>query len=307
MPPADIAIALLVGLALGSVLGLLGGGGGILAIPAFVHILGMPVDEASTTSLLVVAVGATAGLIPHAIAGRVAWRVGLLFGALGTVGSVLGARLALVADDRLQTAGLIALIFLAASGMLRDADDSNLTRMRHRIPAGAGADARTSTTAGTGSLGSETLATPPGPLGSPETPAATGHESEGGPAEVRWLSGRTVLSASVVGLVTGFFGVGGGFVAVPALMWGVGLPVRRATATGLLVIVMNSVVALVARGPDYLAWPESGLLAGAAIVGALLGAALSHRVPSRTLKRSFGWLLIVIGAHEVWQLALLYQ
>ncbi len=90
MSPAEIAIALVVGLALGSVLGLLGGGGGILAIPAFVHILGMPVDEASTTSLLVVAIGATAGLIPHAIAGRVAWRVGLLFGALGTAG--LGAR-----------------------------------------------------------------------------------------------------------------------------------------------------------------------------------------------------------------------
>ncbi len=126
------------------------------------------------------------------------------------------------------------------------------------------------------------------------------------PRAVRWLSVRTLVSASIVGLVTGFFGVGGGFVAVPALMWGAGLPVRRATATGLLVIVMNSVVALVARGPDYLAWPDTGLLAGAAICGALIGAVLSRRVPSRTLKRSFGWLLIVIGAHEVWQFALLY-
>lgn len=314
MSPAEITVALVVGLALGSVLGLLGGGGGILAIPAFVHILGMPVDEASTTSLLVVAIGATAGLIPHAIAGRVAWRVGLLFGALGIAGAVLGARLAIVADDRLQLAGLIALIFLAASGMLRDADESNLTRMRHRIPADAAADAALTPAAGSTAVGTDATAGSPGhsvraagdvSAGTQFAPVDESDAAAPGPP-VRWLSGRTLVSATIVGLVTGFFGVGGGFVAVPALMWGAGLPVRRATATGLLVIVMNSVVALAARGPDYLAWPETGLLAGAAIGGALLGAALSHRIPSRTLKRSFGWLLIVIGVHEVWQLALLY-
>jgi uncharacterized membrane protein YfcA len=289
MPVADLAIALLVGLALGTVLGLLGGGGGILAIPAFVHVLGMPVDQASTTSLLVVAIGAAAGLVPHAVAGRVAWRVGLLFGAFGILGSILGARLAIVADDRLQLAGLIALIFLAASGMLRNADDSTMTQMRHRVPAEAVAG------------GGETL------------PAADRHLPQEAPPEtgpgvpVRLWSLRMWVSASLVGLVTGFFGVGGGFVAVPALIWGAGLPVRKATATGLVVIVMNSVVALAARGPAYLPWPETGVLGVAAILGAILGAGLSSRVPSRTLKRLFGWLLIAVGLHEVWQLALLYD
>lgn len=304
MTPADIAIALLVGLALGTVLGLLGGGGGILAIPAFVHILGMSVDEASTTSLLVVAIGATAGLIPHAIAGRVAWRVGLVFGALGTLGAVFGARLALVADDRLQMAGLIALIFLAASGMLRNADDSTVTTMRHRIPVPPpAAEARATAPA---VAGAPAAPRPPPPEPAPDSAAEVGSADTPEPA-VRWWSLRTVLSASMVGLVTGFFGVGGGFVAVPALMWGAGLPVRKATATGLLVIVMNSLVALAARGPDYLAWPDAGVLGGAAIVGAILGALLSHRIASRTLKRLFGWLLLIIGAHEIWQLALLYE
>lgn len=274
MEPSTLAPALLVGLSLGLVLGLLGGGGGILAIPAFIHVLGMPVDEASTTSLVVVAIGAAAGLVPHAIAGRVAWRTGALFGVLGGAGAVLGARAALVADDRLQLAGLIALIFLAASGMLREADDSSLTTMRHRIPVDPTPPARSTTVA---------------------TQAPT-----------RSLSVRVLASATGVGLVTGFFGVGGGFVAVPALMWGAGLAVRKATATGLLVIVINSAVALAARGTGYLPWPVTGELAVAAVVGALGGALLSHRVPSAMLKRAFGWLLLIIAAHEVWQLTQLY-
>ena len=297
MPVADLAVALLVGLALGTVLGLLGGGGGILAIPAFVHVLGMPVDQASTTSLLVVAIGAAAGLVPHAIAGRVAWRIGLLFGAFGILGSVAGARLAIIADDRLQLAGLIALIFLAASGMLRDADDSTVTQMRHRIPA----DSVTGSSDRQGRPNPPAEAAPdPAGEAAPDTPAGAQTRP------VRLWSARMWLSASMVGLVTGFFGVGGGFVAVPALIWGAGLQVRRATATGLVVIVMNSLVALAARGPDYLPWPETGVLGTTAIVGAVVGGVLSARVPSRTLKRTFGWLLIVIGLHEVWQLALLY-
>lgn len=332
MPVADLAIALLVGLALGTVLGLLGGGGGILAIPAFVHILGMPVDQASTTSLLVVAIGAAAGLVPHAIAGRVAWRIGLLFGAFGILGSVVGARLAIIADDRLQLAGLSALIFLAASGMLRDADDSTVTRMRHRIPADAvagsadrqvapdetapvaagEADAVGETASGSPGAGGEAAPDPPADAqavpDAPGTPdAATESPADEEAAPVRLWSARMWISASAVGLVTGFFGVGGGFVAVPALIWGAGLPVRRATATGLVVIVMNSLVALAARGPDYLPWPETGVLGATAIVGAVVGGALSARVPARTLKRTFGGLLIVIGLHEVWQLALLYD
>lgn len=307
MTLTTFAVALLVGLALGLVLGLLGGGGGILAIPAFIHVLGMPVDEASTTSLVVVAIGATAGLIPHAVAGRVAWRTGLLFGVLGTVGAVLGARVALVADDRLQLAGLIALIFLAASGMLRGADDSSVTRMRHRIPVRTAPQPDSSASVepqAQVALGGARATAPASSHPATAEPSATGEV--GDPSTPHWLSPRMLASASGVGLVTGFFGVGGGFVAVPALMWGAGLPVRKATATGLLVIVINSVVAVAARGVDYLPWPITGELALAAIAGAILGALLSHRVPSSTLKRSFGWLLIIIGLHEVWQLALLY-
>ncbi len=334
MAVPEIVIALLVGVALGAVLGLLGGGGGILAIPAFVHIMGMSVDEASTTSLVVVAIGATAGLIPHAIAGRVAWRTGLIFGALGVAGSVLGARAAIIADDRLQLAGLSALIFLAAAGMLRDADDSTVPTMRHRIPAAdvvatapvsgevPGGDphgtaatparARSGSSSGRSAVGAAPAPGTDAPVAAPADPDRPASRdpspagASGDPGAPPWWSARVIGSATAVGLVTGFFGVGGGFVAVPALMWGARLPVKMATATGLLVIVMNSVVALAARGPAYLAWPDTGVLGGAAIIGALAGALGSRHVSSRTLKRSFGWFLLVIGAHEIWQLAQMY-
>jgi hypothetical protein len=300
-----MATALLVGAALGLVLGLLGGGGGILAVPAFIHLLGMPVDQASTASLVVVAIGAMAGLIPHGLAGRVAWRTGAIFGLLGAGGAVLGARLALLADDRLQLAGLIALIFLAASGMLRDADDSSMTRMRHRIPADAAAERAVRVLSdGSRSAGIAGAGSPSHEAPEPLAPPTSTHPAARQP--VRWLSPRLLGSATGVGLVTGFFGVGGGFVAVPALMWGARLPVRTATATGLLVIVINSLISLAARGPGSLPMPLTAEVALAAAVAAAAGAVWSRHVPARTLKRAFGWLLIVVGAHEVWQLAQLY-
>lgn len=277
MNPLDLLVIVLVGFSLGTVLGLLGGGGGILAIPLLIHVLGQSVDQATTTSLIVVAIGAAAGLIPHALAGRVDWRAGLTFGVLGTAGSIIGARGALVADDRLQLAGLIALILLAASAMLRNTDESKTTKMRHRIP-----------------------------VDSTGEPIASSREPEPEPAAPshRWL--RLLASATGVGLVTGFFGVGGGFIAVPALIWGVGLPVKKATATGLVVIIINSMVALAARGTSLIEMPLTAELAAAAIVGAVFGALLSHRFSAAGLKRLFGWLLLVVAAHEIYQLALLY-
>ena len=301
MDLAGLLIVLLVGFALGTVLGLLGGGGGILAIPLLVHVLGQGVDEASTTSLIVVAIGAAAGLVPHALAGRVEWPVGLLFGALGIVGATLGGKAAIVADDRLQMAGLIALIFLAASGMLRNADDSKSTQMRHRIrvgPDGQPLPPESPAAADTpASQGGSVPESPPGPAGGTE-PAVPN------PPRHRWL--RLILSATGVGLITGFFGVGGGFIAVPALIWGVGLPVKKATATGLVVIIINSATALAARGTDIVDWGVAAPLSALAIVGAVTGALLSRRLSDRLLKRLFGFLLLAVGFHEVWQLALLY-
>ena len=83
--------AIVAGLAVGLALGLLGGGGGVLAIPVLVYGLGQPIRQAVPTSLLVVSCAAGAGMMAHLRAGRVRWRTALGFGVAGVAGSVVGA------------------------------------------------------------------------------------------------------------------------------------------------------------------------------------------------------------------------
>ena len=116
----DPLTVLLVGAVLGLVLGLLGGGGGILAVPMLVA-MGEPVLVASTMSLVIVGSGAAAALVPHHRARRVDWRIGLTFGALGAVGAVLGSRLAQLASPALLLGGLTVMLVLGAIAMLRTA------------------------------------------------------------------------------------------------------------------------------------------------------------------------------------------
>lgn len=242
-----LLLPLAAGLALGLVLGLLGGGGGIIAVPLMLA-LGQSMDAASTTSLVVVGIGAAAGLLMHARSGNVDWSIGLVFGLLGSAGAVAGSRLAFAVDDRVQLAGFVVLLVVAAWGMLR-----------RRTPS------RTDE--------------PDSPLPDP-----------------RW--GLVVLSATGVGLVTGFFGVGGGFVAVPALVLALRMPMKRASATALLVILVNVTVAFVAHGTSHLDMTLTAAVAAAAATGAVAGALLQPRVPTLALQRAFGVLLLAVAGYE---------
>ncbi|WP_374984274.1 TSUP family transporter [Streptomyces fradiae] len=89
-----LVLALAAGAAVGLALGALGGGGGMIAVPALVYLLGFAPVEAATASLVVVAVTAAAALYGHARDGRVRWATGLLFAAAGAGPAVLAARLA---------------------------------------------------------------------------------------------------------------------------------------------------------------------------------------------------------------------
>lgn len=240
----EILLPLVAGLALGLLLGMLGGGGGIIAVPVLLA-LGLPYAAATTTSLVVVFIGAIAGLVMHGRSGRVDWRVGATFGLVGSVGAVLGSRLSTVVDTRLQLVGFVMLLLVAAFAMLR------------RRTAPTADDAVTT---------------------------------------MRW--GRVVLLATGVGLITGFFGVGGGFIAVPALVLAVGMPMRRASATALLVIAINTSVAFVAHGASHLDLQLTAVIAAATAVGAVLGALMQGRVNAASLQRAFGVLLLLVAAYE---------
>lgn len=97
-----------------------------------------------------------------------------------------------------------------------------------------------------------------------------------------------------VGLVTGFFGVGGGFVIVPALVLVLGFGIREATATGLLVIAINATAALAVRGPEYLDWAVALPMALGAAAGSFGGARIAHRLPRERLRQAFA--AVMVGA-----------
>lgn len=108
-----------VALALGLLLGLLGGGGSILLVPALVYAVGVEAGEAIATSLLVVGATSAMAMVSHARAGHVRWRTGLFFGAGGMVGAYLGGRLAGYVPPTILLAGFAALMLATAAAMLR--------------------------------------------------------------------------------------------------------------------------------------------------------------------------------------------
>jgi uncharacterized membrane protein YfcA len=268
---SDPLVLVAVGAMLGLVLGMLGGGGGILAVPALVA-LGEPVLVASTMSLVIVGTGAAAALVPHHRAGRIDWKVGLTFGALGSAGAVLGARAAQAASAAVLLGGLAVMLLAGAFAMLRAA------RRARRAPA----------------VLEPALVVMAGGAAAPSVPLALPETTAGQTSRT-----RIVTLATGVGLVTGFFGVGAGFVVVPALVSAMRVPIKRATATALVVIVINSAVALAVRHRNLGPPAHTAALAAATAVFAVAGAVVSHRIPGWLLSAAFGMLMVAVAVFTV--------
>ena len=109
--------------AVGISLGLLGGGGSVLSVPLLVYVAGWEAHQAATGSLFIVGITSAVSLAPHARAGRVRWRTGLIFGLAGMVGAYLGGRLAGLVPGGVLLTAFAALMVAAASGMLRGRRD----------------------------------------------------------------------------------------------------------------------------------------------------------------------------------------
>lgn len=113
---------------------------------------------------------------------------------------------------------------------------------------------------------------------------------------------KLVIAGTMVGLMTGFFGVGGGFVIVPALVLVLGLPMRAAVGTSLLVIAINSASGLLAHlryGGLDLGLTALFVLGGA--VGVLGGARLAGRVPQRRLTQLFAAMIVVVAIYVLYR------
>jgi len=107
------------------------------------------------------------------------------------------------------------------------------------------------------------------------------------------------LIGASVGLLTGFVGVGGGFVYVPALTLLVGLPIKHAVGTSLVLILLSCAAGLVGYlgnpALTQLDWRVVALFTGLALIGAVAGSRLTHFVPQERLRHGFAAFLLILG------------
>ncbi|MGB8860074.1 MAG: sulfite exporter TauE/SafE family protein [Ilumatobacteraceae bacterium] len=250
------------GLLIGLSLGALGGGGSILAVPALVYAAGQTPKHATTTSLVLVALTALIGLAPHWRAGRVRLVAGTIFGLAGIGGSLLGSHWNKAADPNVLLLAFSGLMMIAAYAMWR--------RVRRTPPA-------------TGQPAEATDSLPT------DEPAA-------GIDVVTVV--KVVVAGTGVGLLTGFFGVGGGFVIVPALVLALGFTMPEAVGTSLLVITINSVVALSTRlQAGSIEWGTVIPFTIASMIGVVIGSRLASTRDSTSLQRWFVGLLVVVAVY----------
>jgi uncharacterized membrane protein YfcA len=250
-----VTAALTLGALIGILLGLLGGGGSILAVPALVYGAGLPLSTAVPTSLLVVGASSATALLPRLRARQIRWRIAGIVGAAGAAAAFAGAAVNRLVDARVVLIGFAALMAAAAIRMLR----------------------------GHGEVGGD-CALPSG--------------------GVNWRGclPKSIGAGIAVGFLTGLFGVGGGFLIIPALVLLLGLPMPAAIGTSLVIIVINSAAGFAAHASDAkLDYRITGAFAAAAIVGSLTAGRFAPRLPAAKLTRSFAYLVLVIAAFVVIQ------
>ena len=254
--------ALLIGAFVGIVVGSLGAGGGILSVPILVYILGQDPHQATGLSLIIVGLTAAVSLATRARSGNVAWREGALFALAGLVGTWAGSTLGPLVPAHALMLSFCALLAAVAVFMVRS---------QLRPSASSSSDEAGDAS---GDKGSWTLAT----------------------------VFHVIALATLTGFLTGFFGVGGGFAIVPALHLALRYPMKRASATSLLVMVITAAFGLASRtaAGTLTITAEAGvmvaLFAAASMGGGIVGARLTKRVSNRALGLVFAILLACVAA-----------
>jgi uncharacterized membrane protein YfcA len=248
------------GFVVGLSLGALGSGGSILAVPALVHAAGQTAQAATSTSLLLVTVATLSGLPAHYRAGRVKVMPGILFGLTGIGGSFAGTALNRRLDPDALLLAFSALILLAAWRMLTACPTCTLTGEAEAL----------------------------------QNKAASASLKSFDP-----VRGLAILAAgTAIGLLTGLFGVGGGFVIVPALTLLFGFAMPQAIGTSLLVVAINATVALIARfGSAHIDWTIAVAFAATAVLGVQVGARVADRIDAERTLRVFAGLLVSLAVY----------
>ena len=247
----------LVGVLIGVASGLLGIGGGTVMVPIFRIAFGMSATMSTATSLFAIIPTSISGAISHVKGKTCIPALGIAAGLGGACLSPVGVWLAQLSPDWLVMLAAALIIGYSAINMFKKA---------FKIPRA-------------GQLAAEADAAAP-----------TADDSS--------LSRKQLLQGAAIGLVaglaSGYVGVGGGFIMVPLMLSIIGIPMRKASGTSLIAVMILAIPGVIEQGIIG----NINYLAGIAIVigtipGAVIGARLVTKVPERTLRLLFGCFLIV--------------
>jgi len=242
-------LALLSGGLVGVMLGATGAGGSILAIPLLVYLVGVPVQEATVTSLMVVGYSSLFGAWRRSRDHHVKGRAALVFSTTGLIGAWLGAMgHALVHEETILL--LFGLLMVGVSVW---------------------------------SLGRRSRVVP--------------DQSDGCAREFSLTCvGRALGIGFGVGLLTGFFGIGGGFLIVPSLIGVLGFPASMAVGTSLMIIGLTTLGGIMGHlGMASVQFGITAVVITGSLAGILVGTSLSQKVDHRRFTTAFGVVTGFIG------------
>ncbi len=252
---AEAAISILCGSLVGFALGLVGGGGSILATPLLLYVVGVARPEVAQphvaigTGAVAVAVAALANFAGHAAAGNVRWRDAAIFAAVGIAGAVVGSTLGKAFDGQklLLLFGLLMVVVGVLMGRSRD---------------------------------------------------------EPKPGYDRRSDGAVAGLALVAGGASGFFGIGGGFLVVPCLLFSTRMPMIEAVGSSLLAVSAFSVATAATYARSGLVdWPVAAWFILGGVAGGLAGRRSARALCDRRdhLRRVFAALIFAVAGYVLYR------
>lgn len=263
-------LTILLGALVGFSLGLTGGGGAIFAVPMLIYGLGVPAREAVGISLLTVGCTAFVGFVQRARRSMVEFPTGLLFAFAGMLGAPVGSRLAELIPEQVLLALFAGLMLLIAVRMWLKADE----KAAH-LPILDGDNA--------------------------------GPTCQRDPEGRLRLTSQCAMLLGVVGLstgiLTGMFGVGGGFIIVPALVSFACMGMQRAIGTSLLIITLVSLSGTTGHllAGKELSLQTSSLFTLGSLIGLFLGSWLAQRLAGRMLQRLFAVSIVLVAIYVIFR------
>jgi uncharacterized membrane protein YfcA len=288
-------LAYLIAVIIGISLGLIGGGGSILTVPVLVYLLHIDPLTATTYSLFIVGTTSLVGGGKAYTKKLIDFRAVALFGIPSILSIFIARHFLLPAiPEYLFSIGDITvtrnvllmvvfalLMFAAAISMIRNELATNHDPASHQQYDSTQVDDPAS----------------PQHYDSEQLHEFDRHE----PNLV------LVLPGLLIGLVTGLLGAGGGFLIIPTLVLIIRMPMKIAVGTSLLIVAINSLFGFVfsiSIIPQQFNWPLMLLFTLLAVIGIIIGSKLSDRIPAETLKKAFGWFILIMGGYilvrELW-------